>query len=63
MTTNEMDYYLERAEAELTMAQRSTSPQAVKAHYTLAGYYLDLVYSERSGISAAGASNEAAVDA
>lgn len=39
-------YYEDRAEAELACAQRSTDPAAVKAHYALAGYYLDLVYGE-----------------
>jgi len=40
------DYYYRRAEAELEQAQRATSPAAVKAHYTLAGHYLDRVYNE-----------------
>ena len=40
------DYYYKRAEAELEMAQRSDVPEAVRAHYTLAGYYLDYVYAE-----------------
>jgi hypothetical protein len=37
-------YFYERAEAELKLAQRATDPAAVKAHYQLAGYYLDRVY-------------------
>jgi hypothetical protein len=50
------DYYYERAEAELEMAQKARQPEAVKAHYTLAGYYLDRVYggesqTERTGHS------------
>jgi hypothetical protein len=28
------------------MAQRTIVPEAVKAHYTLAGYYLDKVYND-----------------
>jgi hypothetical protein len=31
------------------MAQRSTVPEAVKAHYMLAGYYLDHVYANGVG--------------
>lgn len=42
---DDQDYYLGRAEAELTLAQQSTIPAAVKAHYLLASHYLDLVYS------------------
>jgi len=41
---SDTDYYYRRAEAELEQAQRATSPAAVKAHYTLAGHYLDRVY-------------------
>ncbi|WCT72654.1 hypothetical protein PQ455_13560 [Sphingomonas naphthae] len=37
-------YYYERAEAELRLAQQATEPAVVKAHYQLAGYYLDRVY-------------------
>lgn len=38
------DYFYKRAEAALELAQRAVHPGAVKAHYTLAGYYLDRVY-------------------
>ena len=34
-------YYLQRAEAELAFAQHAIHPAAVRAHYHLAGYYLD----------------------
>lgn len=37
-------YFYRRAEQELSQAQRAESPEAVKAHYHLAGYYLDRVY-------------------
>jgi hypothetical protein len=39
-------YYEDRAEAELACAQKSEDPAAVRAHYALAGYYLDLVYGD-----------------
>jgi hypothetical protein len=44
--SNDGDYYYERAEAELKMAQQSDVPQAVKAHYVIANYYLDHVYTD-----------------
>lgn len=37
-------YFYERAEAELKLAQNAEHPAVVKAHYLLAGYYLDRVY-------------------
>lgn len=37
-------YFYERAEAELKLAQQATDPAVVKAHYQMAGYYLDRVY-------------------
>ena len=38
------DYFYERAETELKLAQSAEHPAVVKAHYLLAGYYLDRVY-------------------
>lgn len=38
------EYFYERAEAELKLAQNAQHPAVVKAHYLLAGYYLDRVY-------------------
>ena len=37
-------YFYDRAEQELEFAQGATHPAAVKAHYLLAGYYLDQFY-------------------
>jgi hypothetical protein len=37
-------YFERRAEAELELAQQAVHPSAVRAHYLLAGYYLDQVY-------------------
>lgn len=37
-------YFYQRAEAELNLAQQASQPAVVKAHYQLAGYYLDRVY-------------------
>jgi hypothetical protein len=44
MPDKSASYFEERAEEELEMAQRATHPKAVKAHYELAGFYLDRVH-------------------
>lgn len=44
MTNREKNYFLRRAEAELEMAQAGRHEAAVRAHYVLAGLYLDRVY-------------------
>lgn len=41
---DENAYFYERAEAELELAQKAEHPAAVRAHYLLAGHYLDRVY-------------------
>lgn len=56
---DDKEYYYRRAESELEMAQRTENPEAVKAHYTLAGYYLDKVYNDDAAIVASG---EAAIN-
>lgn len=37
-------YFYQGAEAELKLAQQAAQAAVVKAHYQLAGYYLDRVY-------------------
>ncbi|RHW17541.1 hypothetical protein D1610_08765 [Sphingomonas gilva] len=44
MADKDIRYFERRAEAELELAQRARHPDAVKAHYHLAGFYLDRVY-------------------
>lgn len=44
MQSSDQRYFFERAEAELKMAQNARDPSAVRAHYTLAGHYLDRAY-------------------
>lgn len=44
---DDREYFRQRAEVELEMAQNSTVPEAVKVHYDLAGYYLDRAYGDR----------------
>lgn len=41
---DDSEYFYERAETELKLAQAAEHPQVVKAHYLLAGHYLDRVY-------------------
>ncbi len=41
MDLAEKDYFLERAEAELDLANASPHESAARAHYRLAGFYLD----------------------
>ncbi len=47
MTTHDQDYYHQRAEAELAMAERAKTPEAVKVHYELAHHYLDRLNTPR----------------
>jgi predicted alpha/beta hydrolase family esterase len=44
MAEQDRAYFYERAEAELALAQRASHPKAVRSHYLLAAYYLDLVH-------------------
>jgi hypothetical protein len=45
MTKEQAAYWEARAEQEIEAARRSDDPRAVRAHYLLAGYYLDLVHN------------------
>ena len=45
MSEDERRYFRERAEAEIQAAQAASHPEAARAHYLLAGYYLDLSYN------------------
>jgi hypothetical protein len=44
MPESDKDYFYSRAEVELRMAQTARDPNAVRAHYTLAGHYLDRAF-------------------
>lgn len=48
LKTSSDDYYYQRAETELERAQRADHPAAVRAHYIMAGHYLDLTYGLRT---------------
>jgi hypothetical protein len=45
MDSAEKHYFLERAEAELDLANQATHERAARAHYYLAGFYLDRAHS------------------
>ncbi|OWK28603.1 hypothetical protein SPMU_28650 [Sphingomonas mucosissima] len=45
MSQSDLEYFYQRAEVELRRASKSKCPEAVKAHYELAGHYLDRFYS------------------
>ena len=49
MTMLDRSYYLLRAEAELAIARAATHPAAMRAHYHLAGYYLDKAHGMSRG--------------
>lgn len=38
---DDSNYFYDRAETELELAQRATHPLAVRAHYIIANHYLD----------------------
>ena len=46
MADPDKDYLERRAEAELSLAQAATHPAAVRAHYLMAGFYLDRLYGQ-----------------
>lgn len=44
MVELDKEYFEKRAEAELSLAQAAAHPAAVRAHYLMAGFYLDRLY-------------------
>ncbi len=44
MISEDAHYYQRRAEMEVELAQQSTHPRAVQAHYDLSAAYLELVW-------------------
>lgn len=49
ITIDITDYYEQRAEDHVSLAQQSSNTQAVQAHYELASAYLDRIYGETEG--------------
>ncbi len=46
MAAEEFEYYEQRAEAEIALAQQAADSRVVQAHYELANFYLDKVYGD-----------------
>lgn len=46
MSHEEMDYYEQRAETEIELAQRARHVRAVQAHYEMASAYLDRIHGD-----------------
>ena len=46
MDSGDKDYFLERAEAELDLANAAVHQDTAKAHYYLAAFYLDCAHVE-----------------
>lgn len=44
MMAEDASYFQSRAEIEVELAQQSTHPRAVQAHYDLSAAYLELLY-------------------
>ncbi len=58
--TDELSYFVRRAEQQLELAQRADHEQVVNAHYQLANLYLDLAYADANTKPAIGMSDKAA---
>ena len=48
MSDQDCRYFMQRAEAEIELAQRAEHPKAVAAHYQLAEFYLGRIYGDGS---------------
>jgi hypothetical protein len=46
MSAEELDYYQERAETQIELAQQASDRRAVQAHYEIAAAYLDRVHGD-----------------
>ena len=46
MTIDDQDYFEQRAEAEIGLAQAATHEEAVRAHYEMASAYLDRIHGD-----------------
>ncbi|WP_294216125.1 hypothetical protein [uncultured Sphingomonas sp.] len=55
---DDSNYFYDRAETELELAQRATHPLAVRAHYIIANHYLDRCYGSPAKDAAAAPADE-----
>ncbi len=63
MTDQDRSYYLRRAEAELALAACAAHPAAMRAHYHLAGFYLDKAHGVRRSAPLETSSSDRPVEA
>ncbi len=61
MSDDEKNYFQQRAEAEIALAQQADNPEACRSHYLLAGYYLDIVHNEEPAEAAEPVDREPAI--
>jgi hypothetical protein len=57
MKDSDLAYFESRAEAEIEAATRAEHHEAVRAHYLMAGYYLDKVHGGPDAADAPAASH------
>jgi hypothetical protein len=55
---DDSNYFYDRAETELELAQRATHQLAVRAHYIIANHYLDRCYGSPAEDAAAAPADE-----
>lgn len=53
MSEDERTYFRQRAERQLEWARLASHPQVARAHYHLAGYYLDRAFGPAEPLNAA----------
>ncbi len=46
VSTEDVNYFEKRAEAEIELAASATDVRAVRAHYELANHYLDRIHGD-----------------
>ena len=46
MSVEDLDYYQERAETQIELAQQASDHRAVRAHYEIASAYLDRIHGD-----------------
>jgi hypothetical protein len=46
MSREESEYYQQRAETQIALAQRASDERAVQAHYEMASVYLDRIHGD-----------------
>ena len=60
VSEDERNYFRQRAEAEIVAARAADHPLAARAHFLLAGYYLDLAFNPHASFMPATPSHDPA---